>query len=118
MIMKRVIIAIISLLALLSVMIYVGIPIPLSPFAERLERLTGSLLGRNVAIGGPVRLIVSLHPSLQIGDLTIDNPPVNALSQAVRAGLVDCIDEAEKDAGDQQRLEILAEGGTLLSHGP
>ena len=73
--MKRAIIAIITLLALLSVMIYVGIPIPLSPFAQRLERLTGSILGRNVVIGGPVRLIVSLHPSLQIGDLTIDNPP-------------------------------------------
>ena len=79
--MKRAFIALITLLALLSVLIYVGIPIPLSPFAARLERLTGSMLGRTVEIGGPVRLIVSLHPSLQIGDLTIGNPPDWTLEQ-------------------------------------
>lgn len=81
MVIKRAIITIVTLLALLSVLIYVGIPIPLSPFADRLERLTGSMLGRNVTIGGPVRLVVSLHPSLQIGDLTIDNPPDWATEQ-------------------------------------
>ena len=33
-----------------------------------------------------------------IGIITVDNPPVNALSQAVRAGLSDCLKEAINDS--------------------
>jgi 3-hydroxyacyl-CoA dehydrogenase len=40
---------------------------------------------------------VSLLRKDQVAIITIDNPPVNALSQSVRAGLVRCIDEAEQD---------------------
>lgn len=34
-----------------------------------------------------------------IAIVTIDNPPVNALSNAVRAGLLDAMDSAERDSG-------------------
>src|SRR5210317_767835 len=64
----------VSLLAILSVLVYVGIPIPLGSLDSRLERLAGSLLDREVRIGGPSRLIFSLHPSLTIKDLSIGNP--------------------------------------------
>lgn len=41
---------------------------------------------------------VSLLRSDGIAIITVDNPPVNALSHAVREGLMRCIDEAEADA--------------------
>ena len=34
---------------------------------------------------------VSYERKENIGIITVDNPPVNALSQAVRAGLSDCL---------------------------
>ena len=64
----------ISLLAILSVLVYLGIPIPLGSLDSRLERLAGSLIDREVRIDGPSRLIFSLHPSLTIKDLSIGNP--------------------------------------------
>ena len=72
--MKRVTVAIFSLLAVLAVLVYVGVPVPLGLVNERLERLAGSLIDRQVVIGGPTRLKVSLHPSLSIGDLSIADP--------------------------------------------
>lgn len=36
---------------------------------------------------------VSISLQSQIAVITIDNPPVNALSQAVRQGLVECLNE-------------------------
>lgn len=36
-------------------------------------------------------------PASQVAIITIDHPPVNALSQAVRAGLIECISQAEAD---------------------
>lgn len=73
--MKKVIIATISLLAILSVLVYVGIPVPLGALEDRLERLAGSVLDREVNIDGPSTLIISLHPALTIGGLAVGNPP-------------------------------------------
>ena len=42
---------------------------------------------------------VSLATHGKVAVVTVDNPPVNALSQPVRQGLVDCIGQAEKDPG-------------------
>lgn len=46
-------------------------------------------------------MTVRYHRDRQIGAITIDNPPVNALSQAVRAGLLEALDQflADADAG-------------------
>ena len=41
--------------------------------------------------------IVSLQRHLSTAVITIDNPPVNALSQRVRQGLLDCLEAAEAD---------------------
>ena len=41
---------------------------------------------------------VSIAREGDVSVITVDNPPVNALSQAVRQGLVECIEEAEADA--------------------
>ncbi len=40
---------------------------------------------------------VSLLRKGQVAIITIDNPPVNALSQAVREGLLKCIEKADQD---------------------
>ncbi|TVP44026.1 MAG: enoyl-CoA hydratase/isomerase family protein [Halomonas sp.] len=49
-----------------------------------------------------------------IGVIRIDNPPVNALSHAVRSGLVSALDEAIADA-DAKALVLLAEGRTFIA---
>ncbi len=48
-----------------------------------------------------------------IGVISIDNPPVNALSQAVRQGIMEALDEAEKDAS--RALVIICEGRTFIA---
>lgn len=45
---------------------------------------------------------------------TVDNPPVNALSQAVRAGLVAAVDRLEADA-DARALLIICAGRTFIA---
>ncbi len=72
--MRKVLTITISLLAILSTLLYLGIPLPLGSLDSRLERLAGSLLDREVRIAGPNRLTLSLHPSLTIRDLSIGNP--------------------------------------------
>ena len=42
----------------------------------------------------------------QIAVITIDNPPVNALGQAVRAGLMAALDRFEADPGMQAALVL------------
>jgi len=49
----------------------------------------------------------------KIGVISIDNPPVNALSQAVRQGIMDALDEAEQDASEA--LVIICEGRTFIA---
>ena len=43
--------------------------------------------------------VVRYSRSGETGVITVDNPPVNALGQAVRAGLLQCVEQAAKDAG-------------------
>ncbi len=48
-----------------------------------------------------------------IGIITIDNPPVNALSQALRQGLLDVVTAAQKDASEA--LVLLCAGRTFIA---
>ena len=43
---------------------------------------------------------VSYELKDNVGIITVNNPPVNALSQTVRQGLFDCLNEALNDATD------------------
>lgn len=49
----------------------------------------------------------------EIGVVTIDNPPVNALSQAVRQGIHDAIDAAQTDAS--KAVLVLCAGRTFIA---
>jgi len=48
-----------------------------------------------------------------VGVISIDNPPVNALSQAVRQGIMDALDRAAQDAS--RALVIICEGRTFIA---
>ena len=48
-----------------------------------------------------------------IGVITVDNPPVNALSHAVRQGLLDAITAAESD--DSEAVVIICDGRTFFA---
>ncbi len=48
-----------------------------------------------------------------IGVISIDNPPVNALSQAVRQGIMEALDKSERDASEA--LLIICEGRTFIA---
>jgi 3-hydroxyacyl-CoA dehydrogenase len=48
-----------------------------------------------------------------IGVISVDNPPVNALSQAVRQGLVDAVSAAQDDASEA--VVIICEGRTFIA---
>ncbi|MCP5090881.1 MAG: 3-hydroxyacyl-CoA dehydrogenase, partial [Gammaproteobacteria bacterium] len=56
-----------------------------------------------------------IHYALEgnIGVITVDNPPVNALSQPVRQGLFDAIAEAEGDAS--KAVLVICEGRTFIA---
>ena len=43
--------------------------------------------------------VVKLERHDAIGIVTVDSPPVNALSAAVRGGIFDCMKEAIADSG-------------------
>ena len=49
----------------------------------------------------------------EIGVITVDNPPVNALSHAVRQGLMDALDRADKD--DSRAVLIICTGRTFIA---
>ena len=49
----------------------------------------------------------------RIGVISVNNPPVNALSQAVRQGIYDAIAEAESDAS--KAVLIVCEGRTFIA---
>jgi 3-hydroxyacyl-CoA dehydrogenase len=57
---------------------------------------------------------VSLKRHGTVSVITIDNPPVNVLSQPVRQGLVDCFDAAEADAATEAVVLICA-GRTFIA---
>ena len=56
---------------------------------------------------------VSYAVERRIGVIRIDNPPVNALSQAVRAGLLDAIDTAARD--ESRIVLLLCAGRTFVA---
>jgi 3-hydroxyacyl-CoA dehydrogenase len=56
---------------------------------------------------------VSYELRENIGVITVDNPPVNALSHAVRVGLVDAINQAQED--DNQALLLICTGRTFIA---
>jgi uncharacterized protein involved in outer membrane biogenesis len=71
---KKILTAGLSLLALLLVFLFSGIPIPLDFLDPNLESLATRLLDRRVTLHGPVRIRPSLKPILEFGGLTIGNP--------------------------------------------
>lgn len=48
-----------------------------------------------------------------IGVITVDNPPVNALSHAVRQGIIDALDAADKDSSEA--VLIICDGRTFFA---
>jgi len=58
--------------------------------------------------------VVSLASQDNIAIITIDSPPVNALSQAVRSELVECVNAADGDPGIQAIILICA-GRTFIA---
>jgi 3-hydroxyacyl-CoA dehydrogenase len=58
--------------------------------------------------------VVHYELNAQVGVIRVDNPPVNALSQAVRQGLMDCLNKALADQ-DCQIIVIHCEGRTFIA---
>ncbi|HEY8555582.1 MAG TPA: 3-hydroxyacyl-CoA dehydrogenase NAD-binding domain-containing protein [Burkholderiales bacterium] len=58
--------------------------------------------------------VVSFSKHGNVGVVTVNNPPVNALSQAVRAGLRDCVAQGIAD-GEVEALVIWCEGRTFIA---
>jgi 3-hydroxyacyl-CoA dehydrogenase len=58
--------------------------------------------------------LVSLRNDGDIAVITIDNPPVNALNHALRAGLVDALSRARADAGTAA-IVIVCAGRTFIA---
>lgn len=57
---------------------------------------------------------VSMDRNRIVSVVTVDNPPVNALSQAVREGLVTAIEAAEADS-ESQAIVIICAGRTFIA---
>ena len=58
--------------------------------------------------------MVRLSKRGQVGVISVNNPPVNALSIGVRKGLADCLAEALRDA-EIRALVLICEGRTFLA---
>jgi len=58
--------------------------------------------------------VVSIANQGNIAVITIDSPPVNALSQAVRGGLVECVNTAEADP-DIEAMVLICAGRTFIA---
>ena len=56
---------------------------------------------------------VSYTVTGQIGNIVIDSPPVNALSQAVKQGIIECLKVAEAD--DTEVVVLRCEGRTFIA---
>jgi 3-hydroxyacyl-CoA dehydrogenase len=59
-------------------------------------------------------MVVSVSIEGQIAYVTIDNPPVNAASHAVRQGLIDAVAETDKCA-DVRAVVLMCEGRTFVA---
>lgn len=62
----------------------------------------------------PAMDVVSLQTAGQIGIVTIESPPVNALSEAVRRGLMQCFKAALADPGIKA-VVLICEGRTFIA---
>jgi 3-hydroxyacyl-CoA dehydrogenase len=60
--------------------------------------------------------LVTLRRDREIGVITINNPPVNALTPELVAGMLACVREAE-EAGDIRALVLIGSGGTFSAGG-
>jgi 3-hydroxyacyl-CoA dehydrogenase len=58
--------------------------------------------------------VVQLEKHGRVGVVLVDNPPVNALSQAVRQGLLDCVQKALTDNG-VDAVVIACKGRTFIA---
>jgi len=58
--------------------------------------------------------VVFINTEGPIAVITIDSPPVNALSQAVRSGLLDCVDQAVAEA-DIKAIVLICAGRTFIA---
>ena len=58
--------------------------------------------------------VVSIAHQGNIAVITIDSPPVNALSQAVRSGLVECVSTADADP-DTEAMVLICAGRTFIA---
>ena len=58
-------------------------------------------------------MLVSYHRVDKLGVVTINNPPVNALSHGVRKGVLDAITIAQED--DSKAIVIMCEGRTFIA---
>ncbi|MFV8572302.1 3-hydroxyacyl-CoA dehydrogenase NAD-binding domain-containing protein [Marinobacter sp. SBS5] len=58
-------------------------------------------------------MLVSYHRIDELGVITINNPPVNALSHGVRQGIFDAVAQAQDD--DSKAVVILCEGRTFVA---
>jgi len=58
-------------------------------------------------------MLVSYHRVDELGIVTINNPPVNALSQGVRKGILEAVTRAQTD--DSEAIVILCEGRTFIA---
>jgi len=58
--------------------------------------------------------VVSIAHQGNIAVITIDSPPVNALSQAVRSGLVACVNSADADP-DIEAMVLICAGRTFIA---
>src|SRR5690606_5261593 len=64
--------------------------------------------------GGFMSQVVSYQRQGQVGVITVNYPPVNALSHAVRAGLQDALQKGESDS-DAKVLLLVCEGRTFIA---
>ncbi len=58
--------------------------------------------------------LVTLSKQDNIGVVTIDNPPVNALAVGVRKGILDCVSAANSD-DDIQAIVLICDGRTFIA---
>src|SRR5690349_10109539 len=64
--------------------------------------------------GGRMSPVVRYERRGAVGIVTVDNPPVNALSQAVRQGLIDALAQGLGDDG-AQALIVIGAGRTFIA---
>src|SRR5690554_1133814 len=58
--------------------------------------------------------VVTYSREGNIGVITVDYPPVNALSHAVRSGLIAALEQGQKDS-DAKALLLVCEGRTFIA---